>query len=630
MGLRYILYRMYHIFLKKSKIALLIYPSTYKEKKWISLEDWKLHAKPFFFKNREALPYWTLAPEEAEILKNEYNQLKNGQMLFFSNQWMSVESPFNWFHNPDSLFSYNPNTHWTQIPDLSEVSGDIKYVWEISRFSFLYTIIRHDQHLKKDSSEWVFALINDWIDKNKLNKGPNYVCSQEISLRILNWIFALYYYQNSKNLSNELFIKILNSINWQWQHVYKNINFSRYTVRNNHAITETLCLYLVGILFPSLPNATAISKLGFRYFEQEISYQIYRDGSYLQFSMNYHRVVVQLLTWALQISKLNGIKHSPMVLDRAQKTASFLTHHQDLVTGKLPNYGANDGALFFKLNNKEFRNYKPQLNALQVVLKSQNLYECEVNQEDAWWYTGGKLQTKEWEPPHSDSIYKAPIGGFYVLRNQNYFATLRCGNHKDRPQQADQNHLDIWYNGHNILRDNGSFKYNTDKELVKYFTGTASHNTVQIDDFDQMQKGSRFIWNYWSQAKNVQTHDHKTYLEITAEAFVYKHLGEIVHKRQVKQFTEQAKWEIIDELQIPQKFLNHEYHQNWHISDNFTDLGFEIVCFDAKGNPLKAVTKEVWYSDVYGTKVPSQMIRFTNSVPYFNTLIFKKIDSKIA
>ncbi len=30
------------------------------------------------------------------------------------------------------------------------------------------------------------------------------------------------------------------------------------------------------------------------WFEQEIAYQVYADGSFLQFSMNYHRVVVQL------------------------------------------------------------------------------------------------------------------------------------------------------------------------------------------------------------------------------------------------------------------------------------------------------------------------------------------------
>ena len=36
--------------------------------------------------------------------------------------------------------------------------------------------------------------IEDWILKNPINKGPNYKCSQEITIRIFNWLFVLNYY----------------------------------------------------------------------------------------------------------------------------------------------------------------------------------------------------------------------------------------------------------------------------------------------------------------------------------------------------------------------------------------------------------------------------------------------------
>ncbi len=36
--------------------------------------------------------------------------------------------------------------------------------------------------------------------------------------------------------------------------------------------------------------------------------------------------------------------------------------------GWLPNYGANDGALFFRLNECHYRDYRPQLQALAVLL----------------------------------------------------------------------------------------------------------------------------------------------------------------------------------------------------------------------------------------------------------------------
>ena len=66
--------------------------------------------------------------------------------------------------------------------------------------------------------------------------------------------FALYYYKDSEYLTEDLFAKIMHFVYWQIHHVYKNIRFSRISVRNNHAITETLMLYLSDKLFPFLPN----------------------------------------------------------------------------------------------------------------------------------------------------------------------------------------------------------------------------------------------------------------------------------------------------------------------------------------------------------------------------------------
>ena len=73
------------------------------------------------------------------------------------------------------------------------------------------------------------------------------------------------------------------------------------------------------------------------------------------------------------------------------------------------------------------------------------------------------------------------LGGYYILREKDTLTFIRCGNHKDRPSQADNLHLDIWYKGENILLDGGSYKYNTSDEDIKYFMGTASHNTVMLD-----------------------------------------------------------------------------------------------------------------------------------------------------
>ena len=89
---------------------------------------------------------------------------------------------------------------------------------------------------------------------------------------------------------------------------------------------------------------------------------------------------------------------------------------------------------------------------------------------------------------------------------------VRCGNHRTRPTQADNLHLDIWYQGDNLFHDGGSYRYNTAESDSKYFRGTNSHNTVMLGDFDQMEKGPRFVWYHWTQCEFAQCSENEDWL----------------------------------------------------------------------------------------------------------------------
>lgn len=173
-------------------------------------------------------------------------------------------------------------------------------------------------------------------------------------------------------------------------------------MRNNHAITETLALYLVGLLFPQFPESGEWKKKGKKWFEEEIKYQVAEDGTYLQFSMNYHRVVVQLLTWAITLADRNGERFCDEVYKRAYQSVNFLYQCQDDSTGWLSNYGSNDGALFFKLNDCDYRDYRPQLDALYYLLTSEHLYDRQY--EDREWYLCEWKANRQMYPPIKNSL----------------------------------------------------------------------------------------------------------------------------------------------------------------------------------------------------------------------------------
>lgn len=587
MGFRYVGYRVWYEVARRTRLLKRRFPTRVAFREFVSREDW---AK---LPGRFPMPILPPQPtvEERISLQKRVDAFKSGRLMFFWGQELEVTD---WLTHPLTGCQYDATRHWTEIPDFSPQAGDIKYVWEKSRFTFLYDLVRYDSYFREDQSALVFGKIDSWIAANPTNCGPNWRCSQEISLRVLNWTFALHFYKDSSTLTTERFARILHSIYWQMRHVATHIHFSRYVVRNNHALTETLALYTVGLLYPFFPEATRWKKDGQRWFGQEIAYQIYEDGTFLQFSMNYHRVAVQLLTLALQLAHANGERWDEVVDDRARNSLRFLRASQDETTGWLPNYGNNDGALFFPLTESHFRDFRPQLAALEGVVGTSTTVKTSAEVFDD--------------------------GGYYVLRDAGTLTFLRCGHYKDRPFQADNLHLDIWVQGVNILRDAGSYLYNTDERWTRYFAGTASHNTVMLGDYDQMRKGPRFIWYDWIKESSAG------WVDAGADAFVFqgqftgfKHVGKnIVHRRRVTKVAGALSWLVEDWLDNAPPAL--PMHQVWHPGEGFF-AQYSLQAFDETGNEIAPTETEGWYSETYGQKVSVPRIVFTTSGRYVTTTI---------
>lgn len=603
MGPRYTVYRARHEVEKKLGLLKKKHPTSPLKKYFISLENWRNQKETFFIiPERELFQ----APKFKSLeLLEQSDKLLNGNVLFFSHEWKALGLDYDWITNPDSDYQYNIDKHWSEISDLNPANGDIKYVWEKSRFTYLLTIIRRDHSYEEDHSEFVFSEIESWIRANPINQGPNWRCSQEISLRLMNWCYALAFYKNSKSLSEDRWNTIQNAIYWSLHHVYNHIDFSRIAVRNNHAITETLMLSISHMLFPFIPETKKWAKKGRKWFEQEVAYQIYEDGTFLQFSMNYHRVMIQLLTLGISLTEKHQKPFSKIVYDRAYKILNFLYQCLQEENGYLPNYGANDGAIFFPLNTAEYRDYRPQLNALHKLLTGELLFSDEELTENSYWI-GEKVNislektTKHFPPIQKQyGAVSFPVGGYYLIREQDSFTFVRCGSYKDRPSQSDNLHVDIWHKGENILRDSGSFKYNTTEELAVAFRGCQAHNTLSIDGEDQMLKGDRFIWYYWVKKASARLTEGKDYYKFDGKINAFRQIhSDIWHHRTVVKVKNKLVWKITD---VVENAEGKQIEIFWHINPSSEDK-INITCKDSEGHNLIEHIDDGWYSALYGYK----------------------------
>jgi hypothetical protein len=598
----------------KKKIGLYkqLFPVTPQFKKYINFQTWK-ETSVFLIPSQKE---WKNITYPYSVNSSNAKKVKTGFFEFFSGIEYNLGAEYDWVTNPESSFTYDIGRHWTEINDFNLAAGDIKYVWEKSRFSFIYLLIREDIIDGTDNAEFILNEISSWINANPVNQGPNYVCSQEISLRIINWTYVLHFYRDSKFLTDILFDKIMHSVYWQLKHVRSNINFSRIAVRNNHAITETLMLYIGGIMYPFYPESAEWKQKGKKWFEQEVAYQVYPDGTFLQFSMNYHRVLIQLFNTAFIVADKFGEEFSNIVYERAYKSLNFLFQCQEPTNGRLPNYGANDGALFFPLTSCEYRDYRPSLNTLHYLLTGINLYEDGPWIEESKFYHLDKPVRKYQKIIQLEGWIQFNDGGYYLLREKETLTFIRCGSHRDRPSQADNLHIDLWANGTNVLLDAGSYKYNASSDLVKYFMGTSSHNTVMLDDFDQMLKGKRFIWYFWTKRIKVELHETENEYIFKGSISCFRYLNKnIIHEREVRKLKNSSDWFINDV--IVNKPNGKCMKQLWHPAKNLKNkFNYQISSISNNVNIYKEIG---WISSNYGVKTANEYFVFSTESEKIST-----------
>ncbi|MDO7204765.1 heparinase II/III family protein [Paraclostridium bifermentans] len=128
--------------------------------------------------------------EQDNIIKIADNAI-NGIINGFSSIELNYGKPINWHYNPLTNKEVENKRKWYMIPDFDSDRGDIKIIWEISRFTHLYYIARaflitEDVKYYESFSEQ----IQSWIANNEYSYGSNYKCGQESALRMINILIA--------------------------------------------------------------------------------------------------------------------------------------------------------------------------------------------------------------------------------------------------------------------------------------------------------------------------------------------------------------------------------------------------------------------------------------------------------
>lgn len=437
--------------------------------------------------------------DKSEIIQIA-DKAEKGMIKSFSSIELNYGNPINWHINPITNIEVDKNIKWYKIPDFDPVRGDIKAVWEASRFTHFFYFVRAYMLTKDVKYYKAFSTqIDDWLNNNPYSYGANYKCGQEATLRMINALIAHSVFKVYGLTSREDETNLRELVKGSYKKVLSNFFYAHKCIKNNHTLSEITGL-IIGAWCSE--HETAIRK-AYKLMNKEINNQFMKDGGYIQYSFNYQRFALQIMEFVLKISETTGIELSDQSKELIEKSALLMYQLQD-ETGDVPNYGSNDGALIFPVTTCNYRDFRPVLNTIFALLKGKRLYEKGNYDEEILWFSDIDLKAIPSENIHRQSIDYIN-SGFYSLRHNDGHLMIVLQSFKTRPAQMDQMHIDLWHAGVNVLCDSGTYSYASD--LGKQMTLTAAHNTVKPDEKEQMQKHGPFLLYDWTSVKDVEFSD---------------------------------------------------------------------------------------------------------------------------
>lgn len=463
-----------------------------------------------------------------------------GEWPLFSHQWVNLGFPPDWHLNVLDGTQVD-QSHWSHIH--ADRIHDIKFVWEPSRFSPVYLLVRaygmnHDARY----AEGFWRLVEDWAEKNPPNLGANWMSGQEAAFRVIAWCFGLFAFFDCRASTAPRVLKLMRMIE---KHGERISGFIEYAIsqRNNHGISEAVGLFTIGILFPQLRRAEEWLEAGRELIISQLEEQVYADGSYIQHSFNYQRVMLDDLVWAFRLGELNDHRFSADSYELLARSAKFLLRFCDPKTGRVPNYGGNDGSLVLPLSSCDYADFRPSIQAAYYLSHRQFCFEGGPWNEMVERLFAADTATRTACGP-AENIERS---SYVKLQARESYGMLRAVRYSDRPAQADQFHFDLWWRGENIACDAGTYLYNGVNPWTNVLSATHVHNTVSVSNRDQMTRAGRFLWLDWAQAGFRSFDVAQLGTGVDARHDGYRAMG-VIHRRSVLSVRDIDSYIIVDDI----------------------------------------------------------------------------------
>ncbi len=419
---------------------------------------------------------------------------------------------------------------------------DIKFIWEPARLGWVF-ILGRAYHLR---GEQVYAdAFWDYLDEFWVNnppyQGPNWISGQEAALRILALVFGAQVFAAASATTPSRLAQLGEIIAVHARRIPPTLCYAR-AQKNNHLLSEAVGLLTAALALPEHSHARQWYRLGRKWLHAGLVSQIGSDGTYIQHSTNYHRLMLHLALWANALEPFKG----NIELGKLMSAANWLFTLTDPASGRVPNLGPNDGTNILPLSTMPYHDYRPVVQAAYQAFAGGPVFPPGAWDELGLWL-GIERPGGETSVAVRPSLVRSPA--MLVHPSCDSWAYLRAVRFEDRPGHADQLHLDLWWRGFNIAQDAGTYLYNAAPPWENTLTNTDVHNTVMLNGLEQMTRAGRFLYLDWAQGgiDVVERAPDGSWVRVSAWQDGYRRLG-IEHHRTITALSPGG-WVVEDSLQ---------------------------------------------------------------------------------
>lgn len=416
-------------------------------------------------------------------LNHEFDLLGSGRMRI---------DPINWHLDFKSGFKWNNNLFYLDQRSLSNSNKgvDIKVPWELNRchhilwLSEAYCLTNDEKYAK----EVVFEIEN-WIDENPVMHTVNWVCSMDVAIRAVNWMYALLLIANSDSFSNDFSRKVYSSLYQHGFFIYNNLE-KNIPYSNNHYTSNLIGLLYLGKLFNNTKRGQQWFRFAKKEYYKETLIQILPSGVNYEKSVSYHRLMAELLVYPYYMLRRDGEDIPNDVKSRLDAMLNYVALYTPN-SGLSPIIADNDNGRFLPFVPRDFRDHR-------YLLNKESLESSVVG-------FGVTPLKKPDEIKKSICFIDANVA---ILRKEESYLFVSCcprGRFDKDTNNFIGTHLHndllsfVYSVGNKeIIVDPGAYCYTSDIEKRIEFRATNKHNTILVDGEEQnfLGKNNAFATKY--------------------------------------------------------------------------------------------------------------------------------------